>query len=105
MVVNWGEELGIDIEVLRTEAFTHPSQILLHNKLHKQADDYWVRVAHQAGVQRVQELIAEAEAPAQKRMADKNRKRRERANKLRRYVFTKVQMRIALGSLNAKDPM
>lgn len=105
MVVNWGEELGIDIDVLRTEAFTHPSQILLHNKLQKQADDYWAWVALRAGVQRVQELIAEAEAPGQKRMADKNRKRRDRARKLRGYVFTKAQIQIALRSRNAKDPM
>ena len=103
MKVNWAKELGIDLEILRTEAFTHHSQTYLHKKLQERADNYWARMEHQRGVERVEELMKESEVPGQKRQFEKNKRRQERKRRMANYVFSDAQIQMALRSLDAKD--
>ena len=100
MSVNWAKELGIDLEVLRTEAFTHHSQIYLHNILRSNAKQYW---QDRNNLQRVEELMEESEVPGQKRQFEKNKRRRERKRRMANYVFSDAQIQMALRSLDAKD--
>jgi hypothetical protein len=100
MSVNWAKELGIDIEVLRTEAFTHHSQVYLHNLLERNSEQYWL---HRRNSERVEELMEESEVPGQKRQFEKNKRRRERKRRMANYVFSDAQIQMALRSLDAKD--
>jgi len=95
MAVNWGKELGIDVDKLRTEHFDHPDQLRLHRQISRKSELYWAydRMLAQAGLSR--EVIAEAQT----------RQAKPKPAKLRPYVFTEAQLEIARRSLNAKDSM
>ncbi len=103
MRVNWAKELDIDLDVLYTESPTHSSQTYLHKKLQEKADNYWARMEHQRGVERVEQLMKESEVPGQKRAMEKNKRRRERKRRMADYVFTHAQIQMALRSFDAKD--
>jgi hypothetical protein len=95
MVVNWGRELGIDVEALKREHPSHPDQLKNHKEIARAGERYWAydRMLAQAGLTR--EDMAQAQA----------RKVPNKKGKLRPYVFTEAQLAIARRSLDAKDSM
>jgi hypothetical protein len=100
--MNWAKELGIDLNVLATESFTHHTQIYLHKKLQTESDEYW---QYRRNSERVEQLMEESEVPGQKRAMEKNKRRSDRRRRMADYVFTDAQIQIALGSFHAKDSM
>jgi len=87
----WAEEMGINLDALEREHFTHPDQIRLHRKLTREAAEYWAREHFLA------QLAPQDGTPVDEIPVKVPRKRA----KVRRYEFTDKQLEIARRALDA----
>jgi hypothetical protein len=91
----WANEMVIDIEQLRQESFTHPTQVANNRAIAKQGKEYWERDRFLAVVGSDAQIILH-DTPVEDSV--KPVKKRTR---VRRYEFTDTQLEIAFRSLNA----
>lgn len=82
MMVDWADELGIDLATLHVEAFWHPVAQWENDRIRAQGEDYWAW-------RRLQN--PEPPTPVA-----------ERESKRRRYQFTDRQLQIAMKALEGK---
>ena len=88
----WAEEMGINLDELERERFTHPDQIRLHRKLTRQAAEYWAR----------EHYLAQLTPQDGKPVEEIPVKVRPKRAKVRRYEFTDKQLEIAKRVLDAR---
>ena len=81
-MVDWADELGIDLTRLHLEAFWHPVAQWENDRIRKQGEDYW----HWRRLQNPEPPTPVA----------------ERESKHRRYKFTDRQLQIAMNALEGK---
>jgi hypothetical protein len=81
-MVDWADELGIDLPTLHTEAFWHPVAQWENARIAEQGEAYWAWYRH-----------AHPEPPT--------RVARDEAKRRPRFEFTERQMQIAMRSVNA----
>ena len=105
----WAEEMSIDLDLLQTERFSHPYQLVLHNKLSNQAARYW---AHEnylqmlgENAQAIEEYNESEECAKQKDKRAEPARKIAKARRIRRYEFSDEQLQIALRSVDAKSAM
>jgi hypothetical protein len=99
MVVNWAEEMGIDLDLLKGEDPFHPIQLANHRAIERRGEAFWAYRRMTAGPEYSPgtingEAVVEAAVKSCRKPA-----------KVKPYVFTEQQLDIARRSLNAEDRM
>ena len=91
----WAREMGIDLELLRSEHPLHPDQLRNHKQITKNGEEYW---SHERFLPRVeyrsQTIFAETPLPEPEKIPAKRAR-------VKQYEFTEKQLEIARRSLNA----
>lgn len=100
MAVNWGKELGIDIEELKKEHPLHPQQLRMKRILNQRARRYWENDRQLAQLSGLSGLSIEEYENTPK---PKEPRKKRASSKLRRYEFTEAQLEIARRSLNGHN--
>ena len=103
----WAEEMGIDLDLLQTERFSHPYQLRMHNKLSNQAALYWanenyLRLLGETA-QAIEEYNESEECVKEKDKRAEPARKTAKARKLKVYEFTDQHLQIAMRSLDAGD--
>jgi len=103
------EEMGIDLDLLQTERFSHPYQLHIHNKLSNQAALYWanenyLRLLGETA-QAIEEYNESEECVKEKDKRAEPARKTAKARKVKVYEFTDRQLEIAKGVLDARDSM
>jgi hypothetical protein len=97
MAVNWGEELGLNMDDLIREHPGHPDQLRMKRVISRNAEAYWARERFLA---RLEDNSAAVVPETQPEPKEKPVRKRGRVG---RYEFTDAQLEIARRSLNAQD--
>ena len=93
----WAREMGIDLELLRSEDPFHPFQLRNHREIELRGQAFWNYRRMTAGPEYSPEAISDeiSDSPAS------SVKTPRKAAKVRRYEFTEAQLEIARRSLDA----
>ena len=93
----WAREMGIDLELLRSEDPFHPIQLRNHRAIELRGQAFWDYRRMTAGPEYGSEAISDeiSDSPAS------SRKTPRKAARVKRYEFTDAQLEIARRSLNA----
>ena len=105
MAVNWAEEMGIDLDVLRGEHPFHPSQLRNHREISKRSESYWAYQRISAATQYSSQAIFsthKTDEVSDTTPTGAGKPVRKQA-KVDAYDFTEAQLAIARRSLDAKD--
>lgn len=97
MSVDWGTELGIDLNKLLMEHPGQWEQLMMKKRLNQRAEDYWAKERFLTQLEDTAMMPEATYTPPKKSTV------KPKQGKVRRYDFTDQQLEIARRSLSAGD--